>query len=251
MLTVSLLIILGVIVGFACSLYAAWLPQRIYQYEYEWVAMAKEEPVPSADYLHLKKFASEHQWFSRESLIVIALSGLVSVWAGITVGVGGFDQLARFSDIQNFMSLRFLAWLVFCWVLVTLAAIDFKTQLLPDALTLPLVWLGLLLQLNPSTRTIGIENAVLGAVVGYMFLWLIAKGFTIMRKQDGLGHGDLKLMAAVGAWFGPLAVPVILLVGSLLALGWQVLAIVRKKAGRGDLFAFGPWLIIGTLVYLY
>jgi leader peptidase (prepilin peptidase) / N-methyltransferase len=90
---------------------------------------------------------------------------------------------------------------------------------------------------------------VLGAAVGYGLLWAVAMLYRLIRRRDGLGHGDMKLMAAIGAWFGITAVPAILTLGALSGLIWQIAAIIRGRSSRQEAFAFGPWLILSAIIY--
>jgi leader peptidase (prepilin peptidase)/N-methyltransferase len=148
-------------------------------------------------------------------------------------------------------SLRSVGLMIFSCGMLTLAIIDQRTKYLPDQLTLPMLWLGLLIQLNPAMQTIGIESAVLGAVFGYLSLWVTAYLFLMFRDKQGVGHGDMKLMALVGAWLGPLSIPVVLLVACLLGLLWQFVAIMRDKAHSQDEFPFGPWIVVSSLAYIF
>ncbi|MCC2636688.1 MAG: gspO [Moraxellaceae bacterium] len=139
-----------------------------------------------------------------------------------------------------------LAALGLTWALVALTLIDFDTQLLPDDITLPLLWAGLLL--NISGTFVPLQSAVIGAMAGYLSLWSVYWLFKLVTGREGMGYGDFKLMAALGAWLGWQMLPVILLlssvVGSLIGLGY--LAVRRQSAP----FAFGPYIAIAGLVAL-
>ena len=140
-----------------------------------------------------------------------------------------------------------VVWVVFCWGLIALAAIDLKTTFLPDILTLPLLWLGLVIQLWPASRTVGPELAIAGAVLGYLPLYLLAQAFLAIRKREGLGFGDLKLVAAIGAWIGPWPLPWILVIASLAALAWAgIQALSGRKGLMQSEFPFGPWIALAT-----
>ena len=141
--------------------------------------------------------------------------------------------------------------MVFACGMVTLAVVDQRTNYLPDQLTLPMMWIGLLFQLSPVTKTVGIENAVLGVVFGYLILWAVAYMFLKLRGKEGLGYGDMKLIAVVGAWLGPLSIPIVLFFASLLGIAWQLVAIVRRKIHSQDQFPFGPWIVMSSLIYLF
>ncbi|WP_443114687.1 prepilin peptidase [Herbaspirillum seropedicae] len=132
--------------------------------------------------------------------------------------------------------------------LVALAFIDAQTMLLPDDLTLPLMWLGLLV--NLTHRLVPLQDAVLGAAAGYGVLWLIFWLFKLITGKDGLGYGDFKLMAALGAWLGWQALPVILLLASAMGavLGLALMAAGRHR--RGQAIPFGPCLASAGLLAL-
>ena len=102
--------------------------------------------------------------------------------------------------------------LIFTWVLICLSYIDFDVMLLPDQLTLPLLWMGLLINLSYSF--VSINDAVVGAILGYLSLWSVYWLFKLATGKEGMGYGDFKLLAALGAWFGWQALPLIILLSS-------------------------------------
>lgn len=134
-----------------------------------------------------------------------------------------------------------LAAMGLCATLLALAMIDADTMLLPDNLTLPLLWAGLLLSLTPWGFT-GPTAAIGGAALGYGLLWLVATGFKLVTRRDGMGHGDLKLLAALGAWFGWNALPAIILIASLAGVLIGVVLLLTGKSRRGQPMPFGPYL---------
>ena len=138
--------------------------------------------------------------------------------------------------------------LIFTWVLISLTFIDFDTMLLPDQLTLPLLWLGLII--NISGTFIGLTDAVLGAAFGYLSLWSIYWGFKLITGKEGMGYGDFKLLAALGAWFGWQALPLIILLSSFAGaiIGIAVIAASKDKQSRP--MPFGPYLAIAGWLYL-
>ena len=138
-----------------------------------------------------------------------------------------------------------LTGLVLTAFLIALTFIDADTQYLPDQLTLPLIWLGLLA--NYAGGLVSLQQAVLGAVCGYMSLWLLNFAHKLWRGFDGMGAGDFKLLAALGAWLGAAVLPVIVFVAALVG----VVAAVVLKAAKSQPIAFGPCLAIaGWLVWI-
>ena len=138
-----------------------------------------------------------------------------------------------------------LTGLVLTAFLIALTFIDADTQYLPDQLTLPLIWLGLLA--NYAGGLVSLQQAVLGAVCGYMSLWLLNFMHKLWRGFDGMGAGDFKLLAALGAWLGAAVLPVIVFVAALVG----VVAAVVLKAAKSQPIAFGPCLAIaGWLVWI-
>ena len=134
-------------------------------------------------------------------------------------------------------------------VLVVLTVIDLDHQLLPDSLTLPLVWIGLLF--NIDNTFVSLESAVLGAVFGYLCLWTVFWLFKIVTGKEGMGHGDFKLLAALGAWFGLAALPTIVLLSSVVGAVLGVVLIVTGKQDRETPMPFGPFLAGAGLVHLF
>ena len=133
--------------------------------------------------------------------------------------------------------------------LLTLTCIDLETQLLPDNITLPLVWLGLLFNLNQEFTTI--ESAVLGAVFGYLILWAIYWLFKIITNKEGMGYGDFKMLAAIGAWLGWAVLPLVILISSLTASIVGITLILLKKQDRATAIPFGPYLALAGIIALF
>jgi leader peptidase (prepilin peptidase)/N-methyltransferase len=140
-----------------------------------------------------------------------------------------------------------LAGLLLTWFLIALAGIDFRTQLLPDQLTLPLLWIGLLLALLPMF--VVAPSAIMGAALGYLSLWSIYWLFKLLTGKEGMGYGDFKLLAALGAWMGPVALlPIVLLssfIGALVGVGMIVL---RKRDSQIPM-PFGPFIAAAGWVW--
>ena len=143
-----------------------------------------------------------------------------------------------------------LAALIFVWALIALAAIDLNTQLLPDDITLPLLWLGLLINMNKNGFT-DIHSAIIGAVAGYLSLWLVYWGFKLITGKEGMGYGDFKLLSAVGAWLGWNMLPLIILFSSLVGAGMGIGLIIAAKLKKNVPISFGPYLVGGALIALF
>ena len=149
-------------------------------------------------------------------------------------------------------SFQGLAALAFSWILIALAFIDYNEQLLPDELTLGLMWIGL--TANAFGLFTDAASAVFGAGSGYALLWLIYQGMRLVTGRHGLGYGDMKLLAAIGAWFGWEILPFILLAASLLALAASAVMLVARKMKKEELIPFGPYLSAAAwlfFVYLF
>lgn len=142
-----------------------------------------------------------------------------------------------------------LAAMAFCAVLVALTGIDIDTQLLPDQLTLPLLWLGLLF--NTASLFTPLTDAVIGAACGYLALWSIYWLFKLATGREGMGYGDFKLLAALGAWFGWMALPVLLLLSSVVGAVLGIATLLIQRKGRHTALAFGPYLALAGVIVLF
>jgi leader peptidase (prepilin peptidase)/N-methyltransferase len=157
--------------------------------------------------------------------------------------------------LTGFVAWRFgvgsiaLAAIVFTWLLIALTMIDFDTQFLPDVLTYPLLWLGLLVSLTQPVWAEGADpvtprDSILGAAIGYLSLWSFYWIFKLLTGKEGMGYGDFKLFAALGAWLGwTMLLPIIIFascVGAIIGIA----LILRRRAGRETQIAFGPFLAI-------
>lgn len=147
------------------------------------------------------------------------------------------------------ISLQTLGALFLVWTLIALAFIDFDTTLLPDSLTLPLLWLGLLFNLNGHFASL--PDAVIGAIAGYGVLWSVYWVFKLVTGKDGMGFGDFKLLAAIGAWLGWQLLPVTLLLSSVVGATVGIAMIILVKHDRRVPIPFGPYLAGGGLVSLF
>jgi leader peptidase (prepilin peptidase)/N-methyltransferase len=197
-------------------------------------AISALENIPVISYLFLHgKCAGCSATISPRYPIVEAVSGLLSAYAAWHFGFG----------------LAGIAAILLVWALIALTFIDFDTQLLPDSITLPLLWLGLLLNLNGAFTAL--PNALIGAVAGYLVLWLVYWAFKLTTGKEGMGYGDFKLLAALGAWLGWTLLPLIILLSSLVGAVVGIALIVFAKHGRNIPIPFGPYLAGGGLIALF
>lgn len=137
---------------------------------------------------------------------------------------------------------------LFTWILIALTGIDFNHRLLPDTLTLPLLWIGLVANINGLFTDL--PSAVIGAAAGYLSLWSVFWLFKLVTGKDGMGYGDFKLLAALGAWLGWQQLPLIILLSSLAGAIIGTLAIVIQGRDRQSAIPFGPYLAIAGWVAL-
>lgn len=138
---------------------------------------------------------------------------------------------------------------LFIAAMVALTFIDFDKQLLPDDITLPLIWAGLLLNLNGTFAAL--PHAVVGAMAGYLALWSVYWLFKLATGKEGMGYGDFKLLAAIGAWLGWQLLPLVILLSSLVGAIVGIILIVLARRGRNVPIPFGPYLAAAGLIALF
>jgi leader peptidase (prepilin peptidase)/N-methyltransferase len=165
--------------------------------------------------------------------IIEAISGILSAYAAWHFGFG----------------LTAAGALFLVWALLALTAIDFDTQLLPDDITMPLLWSGILLSLFGVFTDL--HSSVLGAVIGYLTLWSVYWLFKLLTGKEGMGYGDFKLLAALGAWLGWQMLPLIILLSSLVGAVVGITLMIALKHGRNVPIPFGPYLAGGGLIALF
>ncbi len=165
--------------------------------------------------------------------VVEAASGLLAGYVAWHFGLGAQAAAA----------------IVLLWSLIALSVIDLDTHLLPDRITQPLLWAGLLV--NWQGVFVPLEDALLGAVAGYLALWLVYHAFRLTTGKEGMGYGDFKLLAALGAWLGWQMLPLVVLASSLLGAVVGIVLIVLAGHDRARPIPFGPWLALGGVVALF
>ncbi|MGD8175546.1 prepilin peptidase [Marinimicrobium sp. ARAG 43.8] len=193
------------------------------------------ENIPVVSYLFLRGRCSACRApISRRYPIVELVTGLLSVFVIHHFGVTFEGAVA----------------LAFTWALIALTLIDADTQLLPDAITLPLLWLGLIVNHLGGFATL--ESALWGAVAGYLSLWSIYWAFKLLTGKEGMGYGDFKLLAALGAWLGWQLLPVVILLSSLVGAVIGLGLVLMRGRGRNVPMPFGPYLAIaGWIAFIW
>ena len=165
--------------------------------------------------------------------IVEALTGLLSAYAAWHFGP----------------TWQTVGALLLLWALIALSGIDLDTQLLPDSITLPLLWLGL--AFNLQTTYCDLPSAVIGAMAGYLALWSVFWLFKLATGKEGMGYGDFKLLAALGAWLGWPMLPAIILLSSIVGAAVGITLIVAARHGRNIPIPFGPYLAAAGAIALF
>ncbi|WP_238399271.1 prepilin peptidase [Photorhabdus bodei] len=164
----------------------------------------------------------------------------------VTLFITAFFVIYFSLSFHSYIILMFV--LIFTWMLIILSFIDIKIKLLPDIINYSLLWLGLLLNLNQIF--VPIEQSVTGAIAGYLVLWSLYWLFRIICHKEGLGYGDFKLMAAVSAWLGISAIPLLMFLSSLFGIigcVWQW----RIRENCQEPVAFGPYIAISAVIMIY
>jgi leader peptidase (prepilin peptidase)/N-methyltransferase len=157
--------------------------------------------------------------------------------------------LTAFAAVHFGFGWSALGAILLIWSLIVLSFIDFDTTYLPDAITLPLLWCGLLFNLR-NTYT-DLSSAVIGAMAGYLTLWFVYWGFKLLTSKEGMGYGDFKLLAALGAWLGWQMLPLIILFSSVAGAIVGGLLIVLTKRGREVPIPFGPYLATSGVIAIF
>ena len=192
------------------------------------------ENIPLLSYAFLRGHCSAcHARISPRYAVVEVVCGLLSAWAAWHFGFGW----------------QALGALILTWGLLALSGIDLETQLLPDKLTLPLLWLGLLFNLGHVFTDI--SSAVIGAVVGYLALWSVYHLFRYATGKEGMGYGDFKLLALLGAWFGWQRLPVVIIMAAGVGAVVGLLLLSSKLLKRGAPMPFGPFLAASGWLVLF
>ncbi len=254
--------LVGLLVGSFLNVVIHRLPKMMDYDEANYIAEVRGEPLPHPARYNLMVPRSAcphcgHRIASWENIPVVSYLFLrgkcLSCKAPISIRyplveavTGVLSALAMWHFGPTIQSLAAIAMI---WALVALFMIDADTQLLPDQITLPLLWLGLLLNLQGWFAPLA--DAVIGAAAGYLVLWSVYWIFKLVRGREGMGYGDFKLMGALGAWFGWQALPALILMSSIVGavIGGAMLLVQRK--GSETTFPFGPYIAGAGLLVLF
>ncbi len=253
--------LLGLLVGSFLNVVIHRLPRML---EREWQAqcesLAGREPAPGPDYnLLTPRSACPHcgheiRWYENIPLLsFVWLKGRCSA-CGQPIGwrypiVEALSALAAVLTVWHFgPSPQAAAASVLLWALIALTGIDLDTHLLPDRITQPLLWAGLLA--NWQGLFVPLEDALIGAVAGYLALWLVYHAFKLATGREGMGYGDFKLLAALGAWLGWQMLPLVILAASLGGAVVGLTLIMLAGHDRARPIPFGPWLALGGVIAL-
>ena len=257
-----LTIIIGLCVGSFLNVVIHRLPRMM---EREWQAQCAElgnESPPETEPLDLARPRSRcphcgHMITALENIPIISYLVLRGRCAGCKAKIS-----PRYPIIEALTALlsAFTVWhfgptltsaaaLLLIWSLIALTFIDFDTQLLPDSITLPLLWLGLLFNLIGGF--VSLPSAVIGAMGGYLSLWSVYWLFKLVTGKEGMGYGDFKLLAALGAWLGWQMLPAIILLSSVVGAVVGIALIVFARHGRNVPIPFGPYLAAAGVITLF
>lgn len=250
---ISVVIVLGLLVGSFLNVVIHRLPMMMHR---EWQQQCHEligSEAPQTDTLTLSTPRSRcphcgHAISALENIPVISYLILRGRCRGCQASIS-----VRYPLIEALTGLlsAVVAWhfgfnwacfgaLLLTWALIALTFIDVDEQLLPDSITLPLLWLGLFFNLFGSFTDL--QSAVIGALAGYLSLWLVFHAFRLATGKEGMGFGDFKLLAALGAWLGWQFLPVIILLSSLVGAVVGISLVLLRQHQRSQPIPFGPYL---------
>jgi leader peptidase (prepilin peptidase)/N-methyltransferase len=261
-LFVALSCLVGFVVGSFLNVVIHRLPKMM---EREWKAQCAEltggEPVPEASYNLFTPGSAcphcNHKIGALENIPVLSYLVLrgkcKNCHAPISIRYPVVETitalLSAFAAWHFGFGLAGLAAILFIWAIIALTCIDLDTQLLPDNITMPLLWLGLLF--NLSNTFTSLSNAVVGAICGYLILWSVYWMFKLVTGKEGMGYGDFKFLAAIGAWLGWQMLPLVILLSSVVGAVVGITLIVAVKRGKDIPIPFGPYLAGGGLIALF
>lgn len=256
--------LLGLCIGSFLNVVIHRLPKMM---EQEWQAQCAElrgeTPPPASEALTLATPRSRcpacgYQISALENLPLISyLLILKGKCAGCGAGISprypiieaATGLLSAYTAWHFGPTLAMVGALLLVWSLIALAAIDLDTQLLPDSITLPLLWLGI--AFNLAGAFVDLPTSVIGAMAGYLALWTVYWLFKLTTGKEGMGYGDFKLLAALGAWLGWQMLPAIILLSSVVGAIVGISLIVAARHGRNVPIPFGPYLAAAGVIALF
>jgi leader peptidase (prepilin peptidase) / N-methyltransferase len=253
--------IFGLLIGSFLNVVIYRLPKMMQREADNYIAYESDRPMPHTDRYNLTIPRSccpqcGHQIRALENIPVISYIVLrgkcIACKAPIPIRYPIVELLT--GSLSALLVWRYgsgmlgLSAMLFTFFLIAMTFIDADTQLLPDDLTYPLLWCGLLVNLNGTF--VPLQDAVIGAAAGYLALWAVYWLFKLTTGKEGMGYGDFKLLAALGAWLGWTMLPVIVLLSSLVGAVVGIALIVFTKHGRDNPIPFGPYLAAAGLIAL-
>ncbi len=254
--------LLGLVVGSFLNVVVHRLPRMMEHEEANYIAELRDDPLPHPERYNLMVPRSAcphcgHAIGALENIPVLSYLVLRGRCSACAAPIGaryplveaGTALLTALAAAHFGPTWQALAAIALIWALIALTLIDADTQLLPDQITLPLLWLGLLLNLGGLFAPLA--DAVAGAAAGYLLLWSVYWVFKLVRGKEGMGYGDFKLMAALGAWFGWQALPALVLLSSVVGLVVALANIALRRQDRDTHFAFGPYIAGAGLLVLF
>jgi len=261
-LLITAAVLLGLVVGSFLNVVIHRLPRML---EQGWRAECAElngDPLPSGETFNLVLPRSRcphcgHQIRAIENVPVLSYLALrgrcAACKASISPRYPVVEALA--GVLAGYVAWRFGASaaaagaMVFVWTMIALAFIDLDTFYLPDNLTLPLLWTGLLFNIGATFTDL--TSAVIGAAAGYLVLWTVFWAYKLATGKEGMGYGDFKLLAAIGAWLGWKMLPLVILLSSFVGAVIGIALIVLARRGRNVPIPFGPYLALAGLIALF
>lgn len=251
----------GLLIGSFLNVVIHRIPKMMQHESDNYVAHESGKPLPHTERFNLMLPRSAcpqcgHQITALENIPVISYLFLRGKCSGCKTPISARYPIIELltGTLSAFLIWRFgsglagLATLLFAYLLIAMTFIDTDTQLLPDDLTLPLLWVGLLVNLQATF--VPLSDAVIGAAAGYLSLWSIYWLFKLVTGKEGMGYGDFKLLAALGAWLGWSMLPIILLLSSVVGAIVGICLIVFRKRGRDNPIPFGPYLAAAGMIAL-
>ncbi len=258
----ALALAVGLAVGSFLNVVIHRLPKMM---EREWQAQCAElrgEPAPPRERYDLAAPRSSCPACGHRIGLLENIPVLSYLWLRGRCSACGVRISARYPVVEAVTGLltAYCAWrfglgwqglgaMLFVWGMIALTFIDFDTQLLPDSITLPLLWAGLLINLRGTFTDPA--SAVIGATAGYLLLWSVYWAFKLLTGKEGMGFGDFKLLAAIGAWLGWKMLPLVILASSVVGVVVGVALMILARRGRDVPIPFGPYLAGAALIALF